>query len=139
MSLFDAKYEPVRTYIAALVIPVSTALVSFGIWQADKINIIAGLVLAVLAIPASEAARNRVTPVEKINVTGDIAKDVNARIAATADAVQHQVINTLPGAIREVVETVAHNAVPSQKIDPVPMQPQAQSKHVANGGANPYA
>ena len=57
-----AKSEPVRLYLYSVVIPLLALLVGFGVVDANQTALILGLAGAVLAIPAVEVARSKVTP-----------------------------------------------------------------------------
>lgn len=58
------RREPVRVYVYSVAAAIVAALVVFGVVTGDQGAAIIGVAGAVAAVPATEAARSRVTPTE---------------------------------------------------------------------------
>lgn len=63
--LAKLKREPVRAYIYSAVAPVCGLLVARGLIVGSDVPLLEALATALLAIPAAERVRSRVTPVTK--------------------------------------------------------------------------
>lgn len=136
-----AKFEPIRLYVYGLIGPIVAAVIGFGLYDREKTLWIAGIILAVLTVPAAEAARNRVTPVAKTVLTGDLVNDVRFQMEQGLGMLQQQVASSLPGLLRPTVQhsvdqaiqdsQIPTESVPSGKVDSVPVAPATQE--------NPYA
>lgn len=138
------ELEPVRVYLTALVGPIAAALVGFGIWDANRANLICGLLLAILSVPVTAVLRSKVTPVAKSDITGHIVTDV-------ADGVLAQLrgdMATIPEYVQQTVDnalgTVVPNAVAqtTAAITQLVQQDAAKPVKVSNPPpveVNPYA
>lgn len=136
-----AKLEPIRLYIYGLVGPIVAAVIGFGLYDREKTLWIAGILMAILTVPAAEAARNRVVPVEKTVLTGNLVNDVRYQVEQGLGMLQQQVASSLPGLLRPTVQhsvdqaiqdsQIPTESVPSGKVDSVPSAPAAAE--------NPYA
>lgn len=66
MSVIDKlRSEPVRAYLYTVLVAVTGALVAYGIISADEAVVWGSLVQVILAVPAVEIARAKVSPTKK--------------------------------------------------------------------------
>ena len=66
MNLVDyVRREPVRAYIYGVVAALLAALVVLGYVKADLVPVLLALATAVLAVPAVEVARSKVSPTDE--------------------------------------------------------------------------
>jgi hypothetical protein len=70
-----SKFEPVRSYLYTLVVPVLAVLVYFGAVQNDAVQLWVSVAAAVLGLTGTEIARARVTPTVRLNRTQAPARD----------------------------------------------------------------
>jgi hypothetical protein len=136
-----SKLEPVRLYVYGLVQPIALAIIGFGIYDSQRVMWIAGIVLAVLTVPAAEAARQKVIPAQKTVLTGNIVNDARAQLEQAAGMIRTEIQNSIPGMLAEASRSanqlrapqaqMPDMTYPSGKVDPVPNTPTATE--------NPYA
>ena len=105
------EFEPVRAYITALVGPVAAVLVGFGWADSNRVNLICGVLLAILAVPASMAIRSKVTPVAKVNATGNIATDVINQVGNVVNEHMQQIPKYVEDQIGFAINQVIPEAV----------------------------
>ncbi len=134
-----AKYEPVRLYIYGLIGPIAAAVIGFGLWDQQQTLWIAGIILAVLSVPAAEAARNRVIPVEKTELTGNLVEDVKSQAAQSVGDVLDEVRTALPGMLEPFIrQGVDWGLQTSQLPTEVPYEPVDEVKGADAPSVNPY-
>jgi hypothetical protein len=59
------RSEPVRVYLGTLLTAVVAALAFYGVIEAEAVPVVLAVVTALLAVPTVEAARSKVTPVNR--------------------------------------------------------------------------
>lgn len=60
------KFQPVRSYLYTLLVPVIALLVWRGVVSGDEATLWVGIATAVLGVPAVEVVRAKVTPTTKL-------------------------------------------------------------------------
>lgn len=63
--------EPVRVYLYTTVAAILAVLVAYGIVDSTAVPVILAAVSAVVAIPAVEVARSKVSPVDTTSTVGE--------------------------------------------------------------------
>lgn len=61
------QYEPVRVYVYGIVLSFMAILIAYGIVDNERAALILAAVSAIIAVPAVEKARSKVTPVAGLN------------------------------------------------------------------------
>ncbi len=77
--------EPVRVYLYGVVGAIVALLVGVGVVSSGVAPLILAVVTAVLAVPAVEAARAKVTPVDTLELTDTTASFGNARSTSVTE------------------------------------------------------